>query len=135
MWPWIKKDDAPLAAVIRSEPPASLSEAPTVSDDIVWVDLLECSLSEAERDTLHSNGEEPPEFARGVIVGDGKDKTRRVHLEGHDLELSVHAEKLAPANPAFQDDLVCLQLTLGACNPRNVQLDPATLCNCNHRRM
>ena len=103
MWPWSKKEDAPRAL---SEPPAAAAaKAPAVSDD-VWVDLLKCSLSEAERDALtHTDSEEPREFARGTVLRDGKGTERRVRLEGSELELSVHAEAVAPANPAFQDDL------------------------------
>ena len=100
MWPWTKQD-APQAA---SEPPAAAAaKAPAVSDD-VWVDLLKCSLS--ERDSLIQTGsEEPCEFARGTVLRGGKGTERRVRLEGSELELSVHAEAVAPANPAFQDDL------------------------------
>ena len=102
MWPWTKQD-APQAA---SEPPAAAAaKAPAASDD-VWVDLLKCSLSEVERDSLIQAGsEEPCEFARGTVLRDGKGTERRVRLEGSELELSVHAEAVAPANPAFQDDL------------------------------
>ena len=105
MWPWSKKEDA--QAVTTSEPlTAAAPKAPAVSEDIVWVDLLKCHLSEDERDALlHTDSEEPCEFARGTVVRDGKGMEHRVRLEGSDLELSVLAEALAPANPAFQDDL------------------------------
>ena len=112
MWPWSKKEDAPRTP---SEPPAAAAaKAPAVSDD-VWVDLLKCSLSEAERDEttfgggtrslIHTDGEEPGEFARGTVLKEVQGTERRVRLEGSELELSVPAEAVAPANPAFQDDL------------------------------
>jgi len=107
MWPWSKKEDAPQAAsAALSEPPAAAApKAPAASDD-VWVDLLKCSLSEAERDALiHTDSEEPCEFARGTVLRDGKGTERRVRLDGSELELSVHADAVAPANPAVQDDL------------------------------
>jgi hypothetical protein len=107
MWPWSKKEDAPQAAsAALSEPPAAAApKAPAASDD-VWVDLLKCSLSEAERDALiHTDSEEPCEFARGTVLKDGKGTERRVRLDGSELELSVHADAVAPANPAVQDDL------------------------------
>jgi len=116
MWPWSKKEDAPQAAsaALSGPPAAAAPKAPAVSDD-VWLDLLKCSLSEAERDEttfgggtrslIHTDGEEPGEFARGTVLKEVQGTERRVRLEGSELELSVPAEAVAPANPAFQDDL------------------------------
>ena len=104
MWPWSKKESSADAAA--PQPAAAPPIAPDQEEELVWVHLQKCKLSEAEREALGTEDGEPREFARGKIVGDGSGKQRRVRMQGTDgLELTVHPDHISPANPDIQDGL------------------------------